>query len=441
MNKNITTCCTLLLCLLLAAVSCQTSPKNGIPPLKTAKAGLAPKEETDNIKLKYKEACDALQQKPDDWKQYLTLATVYIMEGRITGDGTYYGNAAIGMLNKVIDSKTDNTDLVFQALSLKSAVLLNMHQFLQAQETALKGIQLNNYNSGIYGALVDADVELGHYDSAVANCDKMLSLRPDLRSYSRASYLRQIHGDNRGAIDAMKMAVEAGLPGAEQTEWARVTLGDLYLNTGSTDTAALLYQMALEYRPNYPYAEMGLAKVSKTRKQYDDAITHTGKAITIMSDPAFISFLAELYELKGDNTKAANIRKDVIKGMQEGLDEEKDALVKHNANRELAQAYLNTNALDKALQYAKVDLQMRPDNIDANELMAWILFLKGDPEQARSYADKMLVKHTQNANTLYKAAAIYTAAGDAAKGAQLKQQALAVNPNTDIHLQQQAKSF
>ena len=424
-----------LICATMLLFSCQNNkPEDGIPELKPTVAAAAPKEETDNIRLKYKEAKDALKKNPEDLKQYLSLATLFILEGRITGDGSYYSNSALLMLNKVIDNPASNNDQLFEAFSLKSAVLLNMHQFIDAQVMAKKAVALNGYNSGIYGALVDADVELGLYDSAVANCDKMLSLRPDLRSYSRASYLRQIHGDNRGAIEAMKLAVEAGLPGAEQTEWARVTMGDLFMNIGSIDTAEILYKMSLVYRTNYPYAQMGMAKVAKTRKQYDSAIVHIEKDIKVMSDPSFIAALADIYELKGEQVKAMTIRKDVLKGIKEGLDEEKENELKHNANRELAQAYLNTGDIQSAYKYAKADIEMRPNNIDANELMAWILFLKKDYANAKNYAGKMLLKNTQNANSIYKAAAIYAAAGEVSKAAMLKKQALQLSPYIDTQV-------
>ena len=53
----------------------------------------------------------------------------------------------------------------------------------------------------------------------------MVDIRPDIRSYSRVSYLREIYGDYPGAIEAMKMAVDAGVAGDEATEWARIQLG------------------------------------------------------------------------------------------------------------------------------------------------------------------------------------------------------------------------
>src|SRR5690606_32277827 len=184
------------------------------------------------IRSTFDKAITELKENSENPQPYIDLASTYILEGRISGNSGYYSNAVLKVLNKVLDGDASTPDQRFQALSLKSAVLLNMHQFRDAFEAARQGLAISEYNAGIWGAMVDAQVELGNYAEAVKACDRMLSLRPDLRSYSRASYLRQIHGDNRGAIDAMKMATESGVPGIEATEWARVQLGDLYYNTG-----------------------------------------------------------------------------------------------------------------------------------------------------------------------------------------------------------------
>jgi len=433
-----------IFCFLFASVmsSCNSGKvaNNEIPALLERKAEMGPNDETQTIKDSYNKAILALKQNPDDMKQYVALASVYIAEGRITGNGSYYSNAAAKMLDKVIATNANN-DLMFQALSLKSTVLLNMHQFKDALDVAKRGEALNAYNSGIYGALVDANVELGNYDEAVKDCDKMLGLRPDLRSYSRASYLRQIYGDNKGAIAAMKMAVDAGVPGAESTEWARVTLADLYLNIGNVDSASIVYRTSLVYRPSYPYAEMGMAKVEKAHGNYDAAIAHVKNAINIMSEAAFVSTLADLYELKGNADKASEVRNDVVDLLEAAAkDEPKDAPIKHNVNRETANAYLAANQIDKAMQYAQNDLQMRPDNIDANELMAWVYYKKGDFANAKLCADKMLKMNTKNANSLYKAGIIYAAAGDSTKGNELMQRALAISQYVDPKIKNQAKA-
>jgi len=403
--------------------------KEQIPALLERKVSVKGDPDKNLILDSYNKAKMSLEKNPDDVQQYINLANAFVAEGRITGNSGYYNDAALQMLEKVTANEKATQDHVFQALTLQSTILLNYHQFKDALQVAEKGVAINNYNSGIYGALIDASVELGDYDKAVQYCDKMLTLRPDLRSYSRASYLRQIHGDNRGAIQAMMMAVEAGIPGAENTEWARTTLGDLYLNTGNPDSASLIYRTSLVYRPGYPFALIGMAKVAKVKKDYTAAIAHTKEAIQAYSDASFVLMLADLFELQGDTKKAAEVRSDVIALVEDGRKEEAGKkTAKHNVNRELATAYLQAGQLDKALEFAGKDLEMRPRNIDANDLMAWIYFKKGEYAKASEYTNKVFVTNIRNAEMLYKAATIYAKAGMNDKSAELMKTAMAVNP-------------
>lgn len=431
-------CFGILTCLLiLGACNGDQAPTTEVAGIKIP--NILPKDtatgtpgEQMSIRTTFDKAIADLKANSDNPKPLLDLAAAYILEGRISGNGGYYSNAALNVLDKVLNGETSTEDQRFQALSLKSAVLLNMHQFKDALETANKGLAISQNNAGIWGAIVDANVELGNYAEAVKACDKMMSIRPDLRSYSRVAYLRQIYGDNHGAIEAMKMATESGVPSLESTEWARVQLGDLYLNIGNADSARLLYRYSLVYRPGYPYAEMGMARADKAQKNYDGAIEHARNAVKALPESSFIAFLADLYELKGDAQKAKEMRADVQRLLQEAADNEpKDAMVKHNSSRELAQAYAATKDYDKALQFAKQDYEMRPANIDANELMGWLNYLKGDNATAKGHAEKTLVTNIKNATLLYKDGLIFAAAGDAARGDSLKNQALAIMPYVD----------
>lgn len=421
-------------------ISCDNSSKelndpssSEIPELHERAIQTGGDEELNAIKTTYDNASIAIENNPQDYKSYLTLATVFINEARITGDLSYYNTAALKMVDKIIQSKQSNTDIEFQALSYKSAIYLSMHQFKDALILAKQALVINDKNSGVYGALVDANVELGNYAEAVAMSDKMMQMKPDIRSYSRVSYLRQIYGDNRGAIEAMNYAVSAGLPGAENTEWARVNLGDLFLNIGKLDTAEMIYNESLARRPNYAFAEMGLAKIEKAKGNYDAAIQHSENAIKIMSESAFISFLGDCYLLKGDSKKAEEIYEDVLKLLEESEEEQNNdkSTLQHNGARELATAQMKVGNLDEALRYAKKDLEMRPENIDANELIAWIYYLKGDFSSAKVHVDKMLATKTQNANSLYKASLIYAKAGESQQSFELMAQAKLISPYID----------
>ena len=148
---------------------------------------------------------------PGEMKNYIDLAQVYIQEARISGRHHEYFPAAESIIAEVLRREPDN----FEANVLKAGMMMTRHDFANAKETIDKAIAKNPYNSGAFGVLCDANVELGKYTEAVSAVDQMMNARPDLRSYARASYLRELNGDRNGAIEAMKLAADAGAAGEE----------------------------------------------------------------------------------------------------------------------------------------------------------------------------------------------------------------------------------
>src|SRR4029453_1478680 len=102
--------------------------------------------------------------------------------------------------------------------------------------------------------LADAYVQLRDYDNAVRVLDEMVRLRPNLSSYSRISYIRELKGDTKGAVQAMQMAIQAGAPDAENTAWCIVQLGNLYLGSSRLAEAEAAYRAALRRFPDYVHA-------------------------------------------------------------------------------------------------------------------------------------------------------------------------------------------
>jgi len=78
-----------------------------------------------------------------------------------------------------------------------------------------------------YAVLVDAEVELGRYADAGRSLQQMIDLRPNLASYARVSYFRELHGDLDGALRAMALAVSAGGQVPENVAYVQTLLGDL----------------------------------------------------------------------------------------------------------------------------------------------------------------------------------------------------------------------
>ena len=377
----------------------------------------------------------ALQKNPNDAKSALALALIYIQEARVTGNFVYYDAAAMKYVNDVL--KTDSSN--FDAVLYKALIYLSQHHFADGLAMAQKAKALNPYNAFVYGMLVDGNVEMGYYDSAVANSDKMVSIRPDLRSYSRISYLREIYGDYPGAISAMKMAVDAGPPGDESTEWTRIQLGHLYERTGDMKNAEMQYSISIQERPSYAYGLAGLARIALSQNNYNQAIQYYIQADSLVNDYSFKEELAEAYDMASQKEKADSVAKVVVAGLAgDAAKGQNDQTIGHYADRELAYAYIKVNEFDKALDHALLEYNRRPDNIDVNETMAWVYYKKGDYANARKYIEVALKTKCKNPVLLSRAGLIYSKAGDKTMAKTLLEQSLTANPNISHDLRDES---
>lgn len=380
--------------------------------------------EWKEVKKRSNTLLSALQQDPNDMNASIRLAALYIQEARETGNYMYYDQAAMKYVSNIL--KTDSVN--FNALVYKSLLFLSQHHFAEGLAAAQKAQKVNPFNAYVYGLMVDGYVEMGQYDSAVTNADRMVSLRPDLTSYSRVSYLREIFGNYKSATEAMKMAVEAGGAGDEHTEWTRVQLGSLYEKTGDYKTAQGLYNMSLSMRPDYSYALAGLARVAMAQNDYKKAIAYYEKADSLITDNAMKEELVDLYRLTGQTKKADEVAAKVIEDLsKDAQSADKDANIGHYADRELAYAYLKVNNHDKALDHALLEYNRRPENIDVNETVAWVYYNKGEYGKAVPYIKAALKTHSKNPVLLSRAGLIFYKSGEKEMAKSMLQEATISN--------------
>jgi tetratricopeptide (TPR) repeat protein len=395
-------------------------------PLKERKAALMQGEEWKQVQQNFADLMKVVGTNPDDIGARIKLAGVYIQEARVTGDYVYYDKAAMKYVEEVLEKDS----LHFEALAFKSLLYLSQHHFTEGLAIAEKAKNINPHNAFIYGILTDGAIETGNYKMAIEHADKMISIRPDIRSYSRISYLREIHGDHDGAIEAMKLAVDAGLPGDEATEWARVQLAHLYEKTGDRMNAAMQYAISLDNRPGYAYAIAGQARMAMEQNKLSEAISLYMQADSIVNDYSIKEELADAYRLAGEKQKADSLVQWLINAMTADAKkgEKEDAGHNHNTDRELAHLYSKTGDTDKALKYALAEYDRRPENIDANETVAWVYYKKGDIEKALSHIATAFKTNSKDPVLLCHAGLIYNKAGDRVKSKAMLEQALQHDP-------------
>lgn len=345
---------------------------------------------------------EEIKKKPDVIKNYIELAQLFLQEARVTGRHHEYIPKAQSLLEQALKRDPES----YEANVTKATMLMTMHQFEEAKKLAEWTVRQRPYAAIGYGVLCDALVELGMYDEAVKTCDKMMSIRPDLRSYARVSYLRELNGDADGAIEAMKMAADAAVPGQENRAWALYNLGKLFLNRGNLDTAAYIFNGILQERTDYAFALSGLAQVKRAQGKTREAVELLSKASQIMPEHAFVEQLADVYRSNGQNESADGVAKIVLNMFDQ---HEKGGW---NINREYAMFCANHGMnLQDALQRAKKEYDARPNNIDVLETYAWALYKNGKANDAAPFIEQAMRLNSRNYNLFNHAAMIYSAAG------------------------------
>lgn len=430
MKKNlIYILCIVILCAAVVGIVAhynmkETEKENMVYELLPRKGTAAKSLEWKAVQKKANDLLAALKEDPNDLNASIKLAALYIQEARETGNYMYYDRAAMKSVNNVLRIDSLN----FNGLVFKSLIYLSQHHFAEGLAAAHKAQSVNPYNSYVYGLLVDGNVEMGNYDSAVADADKMVSIRPDLTSYSRVSYLREIFGNYKSSIEAMKMAAEAGGQGDEHTEWTRVQLGNLYEKTGDYKTAESLYNVSLSMRQDYPYALAGLARVAVAANDPKKAIALYEKAASLIDDNTMKEELVDLYRQSGQNKKADEMANTVIESLSKDAQAgDKDASIGHYADRELAYAYLKINNTHKALEHAMLEYNRRPENIDVNETVAWVYYNKGEYDKALPYIKTALKTNSKNPVLLSRAGLIFLKTGEKQVAKTMLQQASVAN--------------
>ena len=358
-----------------------------------------------------------VERRPDDADAYAGLGLVLLQKVRETNDATLYARA-----QQAFEQALARDPQQLDALVGRGMLDLALHDFRGALVLGDRIQRLNPYKAAGIGVRVDALVELGRYADAVAALQQMVDLRPNLESYSRVSYLRELHGDVPGAIKAMRMAADTALPGSEPWLWTTTYLGHLYWGQGDLDTAERIYRVVLQQKPDYPFAQFGLARIEAARGNKQTALMILRPLAARLPLPEFLAALGDLHAGLGDS-RGAQEQYDLVHVIQQ-----LNAGAGMNVDLELATFdVLHGGDPQAALAAAQAAYRERP-TVYAADTLAWAFHRTGDDQSAWHFSREALRLGTQDAMLHVHAAEIATSLGDTPAADWHRAEAARINP-------------
>lgn len=370
-------------------------------------------------------AVDTAQQSlvasPNDPKLLSSLGLAYLLRVRETGDASYYARAD-QLVRKALAANPEEITTLLAAGSLS----LGRHEFPTALEYGRHAIAVAPFTAAGHGIVTDSLVELGRYEEAIAAAQGMVDLRPDLASYSRVAYVRELHGDLVGATTAMRAAVEAGNPASEGTAWTEVQLGHLLFTTGDLDGAERQYESSRNRVNDYVYGVAGVARVRAARGDLRGAAQLYEKAVARLPLPAFAAELGDVYVKLGDQTRAEQQYALVAASWK--------LLSAGGVRTDIDQALFDADHernLPAALAAARTEYEIRK-TVPVVGTLAWAEYRSGDLVAARRHSAEALRLGTQDPLLFYRSGVIAEAAGDVQQAKTLYGRASALNPRFSV---------
>ncbi len=393
-------------------------PQASAPRSAEKTLALAAVEGQSHVDLEITRLERSLRARPDDAAGWVSLGRAWVRKARESTDPGFYLDAdacaklALGQQPSFVP-----------ALDLRALVMLNDHRFEEARDLAQKIVDVHPEDPMGYGSLSDALLELGRFDEASAATQKMVDLKPNLASYSRASYIDWLRGDVDGALESARLAIDSGGDRAdpEPRAWQLVQTATVFWQKGDYAGADAGFDLAMDKgMADYPPALVGKARSALARGD--------GKRAAELLDRAWTrSRLVQTAWLLGDARAMAGDAEGAAKAY---------ALVEQDGartDRRTLSLYYSTKNVqpEKALALAEEERKVR-GGVYTEDAYAWALHRNGREAEARASIDRATALGTPDAMLLFHAGAIRIAQRDLAGGRKLVARALALNPKFDV---------
>jgi tetratricopeptide (TPR) repeat protein len=358
----------------------------------------------------------AARLRPEDPQPLIQLASTLLGLVRQGGDTQIYDRADAALAKAI---KRDPSSAA--AYTERGILRLGRHDFRGALSDGERARALAPGVVKPLGVLVDANIELGRYQEAERVLQRMVDLKPNLDSYARVAYLRELRGDLHGASEALTLATSAGGEGPENVAFVQSLLGNLTLAQRRSERALFAFRAALAKVPGYAPAQAGLARVDIAAGRLDSAIKRLRAVVAREPKQEYVVLLGEL-ELADRQTQAG--RRTLAKVPAE-LKQLESAGENTETEKALFEADHGSDA--RAVTAGRAAWANAP-SVRAADALGWALTRAGSPREGLKYARHALRLGSRDPSFLFHAGMSAKAAGHHDEARRWLRQALAANP-------------
>jgi tetratricopeptide (TPR) repeat protein len=264
-----------------------------------------------------------------------------------------------------------------------ASAYLDLHRYFQARESYKKLVDLGDASASSYKQLLKLSFDLKQYDDALLYAGKLKQADPTEKvNY----YVGKVHYDRDNYGDAIKALSAAAKEDPQNAE--------------------------IPYMIGHSYADM---------QNYKQAIPYFQKAIEL--DPAKPYWSYELGLIYYGMNDSKNSLKYILDAGNKGYPKDNDYM------ENLGIAYLDAGNLEDGVKILNELLKKRPSDFNLLNMVAEAYYFKGKYDDAMSYWDTILGYDKTSASALYMIGMCYQKKGDKAKGNQLCDKAIEMDPS------------
>jgi len=340
-----------------------------------------------------------VRQSPSDPRGYVDLGHAYLARFGETEDPAFYPKAE-GAFDTALNLDPNDSS----GLAGMAQLELSRHQFPHGLALAKRARRLNPSTVEYDGLIIDAQVELGRYGAAARTLQHYVSRRPELGSYARVSYLRELHGDPGGAARAMELAASAAGDRSADSAFATTLLGKLRADQGDYAAAEGAYRQVLMLDPGYPDAMLGLAAIEAGRGQTEAALARYRAVQRSIAAPDHAILLGEAEEAAGHGAAATRAYQEARAAF------DAEAAVGANTSTDRALFEADHGNSSRAVELGRRAWHYTP-SVRAADAYAWALSAVGEHRAALRYSGLAMRLGSRDPHFLYHAGMVAFRAG------------------------------